>query len=150
MVVSDTRRYTAGMGKAAPVTDLGPTVRDLIVRSGQKQVQLAQRSGVDQTKISALVNGRLKSQPDEVLVALAGALGVDVEVLRAADRRPRRGDDDLGIPEYLRNAFHDAKTRISDEEKADYYQDVARDVQLTTRKYVERRRGPSRYPRQLP
>jgi hypothetical protein len=84
-----------------------------------------------------------------VLVALARALEVSPEVLREADRRPRRSDDDLGIPEYLRNAFHDAKTRISEEEKADYYQDVARDVQLTTRKYVERQRGPSHYPRRL-
>src|SRR6185312_5164086 len=102
------------MGKAAPLTDLGPTVRDLIARSGLKQVQLARRSGVPETTISALKNERLKSQPDEVLVALARALGVSPEVLREADRRPRRADD-LGIPEYLRNAFHDAKTLISEE-----------------------------------
>lgn len=148
MVVSDTSWYPVRMGKAAPLTDLGPTLRDLIARSGKKQVDLARYSGVPETTISAIKNERLKSQPDEVLVALARALEVSPEVLREADRRPRRGDD-LGIPESLRNAFHDAKTLISEEAREEYYQDVTEDVLHITRRYVERQRGPSRYPRRL-
>lgn len=136
------------MGKAAPLTDLGPTVRDLIARSGLKQVQLAARSGVPETTISALKNGRLKSQPDEVLVALAGALGVEVEVLRAADRRPRRAEGTLGLPEdMLRLAFHDVEF-VPPQEQMAYWQEVVADVGSITRKYTERQRGLSRYPRQ--
>jgi len=134
------------MGKAAPLNDLAPTVRDLIAASGKKQVEIAELSGVPQTTISGVLNGRIKTQPPAALAALARALGVDARALLDAQARPRRVGEPPGMPEDVRHAFRDVRF-VPPEEQDAYWQEVLADVLHINRKYVERQRGPSHYPR---
>ena len=87
----------ADMDVAEPEEDLAKAqlashIRDAIRRQRLTQVQAAQRLGMDQPKVSALINGRLAGFSSDRLLRCLAALGQNVEiVIRAASRRGARG-----------------------------------------------------------
>lgn len=71
---------------------LASHIRDAIRRQRLTQVQAAQRLGMDQPKVSALINGRLAGFSSDRLLRCLAALGQNVEiVIRAESRRGTRG-----------------------------------------------------------
>jgi len=60
---------------------LASHVRQVIKRQRLTQVAAAARMGIDQPKVSALINGRLSNFSSERLMHLLTALGQDVEII---------------------------------------------------------------------
>jgi hypothetical protein len=85
---------------------------------------------------------------DDTLAALATALGVSPDVLRAAQRRVRRTEGPPELPEQIRHAFRDVRF-VTPEDQAAYWREIEEQVRSLNRKYVERERGLSHYPRRL-
>jgi predicted XRE-type DNA-binding protein len=75
----------ADMGLAEPEEELTKAqlashIREVIRRQRLTQVAAAARMGIDQPKVSALLNGRLANFSSERLMRLLTALGQDVEI----------------------------------------------------------------------
>jgi predicted XRE-type DNA-binding protein len=104
---------------------LASRIREIIRSSRFTQVAAAAMMGIDQPKVSALLNGRLSSFSSERLMRLLTRLGQDVEiVVKSKPRRRRRGRirssrrlccnpwsrlDERGIPDIVRTlAKHSA------------------------------------------
>lgn len=71
---------------------LASTIREVIRRQGLTQAAAAAAMGIDQPKVSALVNGHLGSFSSERLMRLLMRLGQDIQItVKAAPRRRRLG-----------------------------------------------------------
>lgn len=87
----------ADLGVANPEEELAKAqlaslIRQAIERRRLTQVRAAALMGLDQPKVSALVNGRLEGFSSDRLMRFLTALGQDVEiVVKAASRRRERG-----------------------------------------------------------
>ena len=87
----------ADLGFAEPAEELAKAklasrIRQIIKESRLTQVAAASLMGLDQPKVSALLNGRLANFSSERLMRLLTALGQDVDiVLRAKPRNRERG-----------------------------------------------------------
>ncbi|MGB7219286.1 MAG: helix-turn-helix transcriptional regulator [Vicinamibacterales bacterium] len=84
----------ADLGFAEPEEELTKAqlashIRHVIKRQRLTQVAAAALMGVDQPKVSALLNGRLANFSSERLMRLLTALGQDVEIVVRAKRRGR-------------------------------------------------------------
>ena len=87
----------ADMGVAEPEEELAKAqlashIRDTVKRRRLTQIQAAHLMGLDQPKVSALMNGRLAGFSSERLMRFLAALGQDVEiVVKARSRSRERG-----------------------------------------------------------
>jgi predicted XRE-type DNA-binding protein len=87
----------ADMGVAEPEEELAKAqlasrIREVVRRSRLTQVAAAAVMGIDQPKVSALLNGRLTNFSSERLMRLLTRLGQDVEiVVKTKPRRRLRG-----------------------------------------------------------
>lgn len=87
----------ADLGFAEPDEELAKTklasqIRQIIRNRRLTQVAAATRMGIDQPKVSALLNGRLANFSSDRLMRLLTALGQDVDiVLRDKPRSRERG-----------------------------------------------------------
>jgi predicted XRE-type DNA-binding protein len=84
----------ADMGLAEPEEELTKAqlashIREAIRRQRLTQVAAAVRMGIDQPKVSALLNGRLANFSAERLMRLLTALGRDVEIIVRTKPRNR-------------------------------------------------------------
>ncbi len=84
----------ADLGLAEPEDELTKAqlashIRQIIKRRRLTQVAAAARMGIDQPKVSALLNGRLANFSSERLMRLLTALGQDVEITLKAKPRDR-------------------------------------------------------------
>ena len=78
--------------EAQAKAQLASRIRDVVRQSRLTQVAAAAVMGIDQPKVSAVLNGRLTSFSSERLMRLLTRLGQDVEiVVRAKPRHRRRG-----------------------------------------------------------
>ncbi len=68
---------------------LASCIRQVIKRRRLTQVAAASRMGIDQPKVSAILNGRLANFSGDRLMRLLTALGQDVEIRVKATRRGR-------------------------------------------------------------
>jgi predicted XRE-type DNA-binding protein len=87
----------ADLGVARPDEELAKAqlathLRQAIRRRRLTQVEAARRMGIDQPKVSALMNGRLAGFSSDRLLRMLTALGQDVEiVVKATPRGRERG-----------------------------------------------------------
>ncbi len=87
----------ADLGVAEPEEELAKAqlashIRQTIKRRRLTQIQAAHLMGLDQPKVSALMNGRLAGFSSDRLMRFLAALGQDVEiVVKAGSRRRERG-----------------------------------------------------------
>ena len=87
----------ADMGVAEPEEELAKAqlasrIREVVRRSRLTQVAAAAVMGIDQPKVSALLNGRLTNFSSERLMRLLTRLGQDVDiVVKTKPRRRQRG-----------------------------------------------------------
>jgi predicted XRE-type DNA-binding protein len=87
----------ADIGVAEPEEELAKAqlasrIREVVRRSRLTQVAAAAVMGIDQPKVSALLNGRLTNFSSERLMRLLTRLGQDVEiVVKTKPRRRQRG-----------------------------------------------------------
>lgn len=84
----------ADLGFAEPEEELTKAqlashIRQIIKRRRLTQVAAASLMGIDQPKVSALLNGRLANFSSERLMRLLTALGQDVEIVVKAKPRNR-------------------------------------------------------------
>jgi predicted XRE-type DNA-binding protein len=84
----------ADLGVPAPEEELTKAqlashIRQVIKRSRLTQAAVARRMGIDQPKVSALLNGRLANFSSDRLMRLLTALGQDVEITVRAKPRSR-------------------------------------------------------------
>ncbi len=96
-VTSSSGNVFADMGVAEPEEELAKAqlasrIREVVRRSRLTQVAAAAVMGIDQPKVSALLNGRLTNFSSERLMRLLTRLGQDVEiVVKTKPRRRQRG-----------------------------------------------------------
>ncbi|MBI3514689.1 MAG: XRE family transcriptional regulator [Proteobacteria bacterium] len=93
-VTSSTGNVFADLGVHAPEdaltkAQLASHIRQVIRRSRLTQAAAAKRMGIDQPKVSALLNGRLENFSSERLMRLLTALGQDIEITVKAKPRNR-------------------------------------------------------------
>ncbi|MGO8921145.1 MAG: helix-turn-helix domain-containing protein [Stellaceae bacterium] len=87
----------ADMGLPEPEEELTKAqlashIRQVIKRQRLTQVAAAARMGIDQPKVSALLNGRLANFSSERLMRVLTALGQDVDItVKAKPRNRARG-----------------------------------------------------------
>ena len=84
----------ADMGLPEPEEELTKAqlashIRQVIGRRRLTQIKAATLMGIDQPKVSALLNGRLTNFSSDRLMRLLNALGQDVEIVVKANRRGR-------------------------------------------------------------
>lgn len=72
-------------------TNLALHIRSAIERLGLTQAEAAKRLGLDQPKISAIVNGRLDGFSADRLLRFLSALGCDVEIRISEPHPETRG-----------------------------------------------------------
>jgi len=78
--------------EALAKAQLASRIREVVRRRRLTQVAAAAVMGIDQPKVSALLNGRLTNFSSERLMRLLTRLGQDVEiVVRTKPRRRQRG-----------------------------------------------------------
>jgi predicted XRE-type DNA-binding protein len=85
-VIEGSGNVFADLGLAEPEEELAKAqlallIRDAIKRRRLTQVEAAALTGLDQPKVSALVNGRLTGFSSDRLVRCLTALGQDVEII---------------------------------------------------------------------
>lgn len=97
LVAKSSGNVFADMGVAEPEEELAKAqlashIRDTVKRRRLTQIQAAHLMGLDQPKVSALMNGRLAGFSSERLMRFLAALGQDVEiVVKARSRTRERG-----------------------------------------------------------
>jgi predicted XRE-type DNA-binding protein len=94
LVMGSSGNVFADMGVAEPEEELAKAqlashIRDTIKRRRLTQVQAAHLMGLDQPKVSALMNGQLAGFSSERLMRFLAALGRDVEIVVKARSRSR-------------------------------------------------------------
>ncbi len=95
-VTASSGNVFADLGFAEPEEELTKAqlashLRRLLKRQGLTQASAAERMGIDQPKVSALLNGRLANFSSGRLMRLLTALGQDVDiVVRPMSSRPGR------------------------------------------------------------
>ena len=106
----------ADMGLPEPEEELTKAqlashIRQVIKRQRLTQVAAAAVMGIDQPKVSALLNGRLSNFSSERLMRLLTALGQDVDITVRAKPRDREhgrirvvGDISIMAPDALRSS----------------------------------------------
>jgi transcriptional regulator with XRE-family HTH domain len=83
------------------MTSFGEQLRELRQHAGLTQLQIAERTGVSNTYISALESGRKQAPPRVIVTALASCLGTTEEslwTLARAEREERLKQRIDGIP----------------------------------------------------
>jgi predicted XRE-type DNA-binding protein len=85
----------ADLGLAEPEEELTKAqlashLRQILKRRRLTQTAAAALMGIDQPKVSALLNGRLANFSSERLMRLLTALGQDVEITRRSNIAPKR------------------------------------------------------------
>ena len=96
-VTASSGNVFADMGLPEPEEELTKAqlashIRQVIGRRRLTQIKAATLMGIDQPKVSALLNGRLANFSSERLMRLLTALGQDVEItIRAKPRSRPRG-----------------------------------------------------------
>ena len=136
------------MREIEPENDLGRTVRELIVVSGETAETVAARCvpPLRPTYLSQIVHGNVKRPGDGRLRALAAGLGVPVEELqRAMLRAAQTEENEVDLPPDLRTAFHRAQRHIPNEERRELYRHIRDELVIVSRPYVEAERGPTNY-----
>ncbi|HEY8742612.1 MAG TPA: helix-turn-helix transcriptional regulator [Chloroflexota bacterium] len=136
------------MREIEPENDLGRTVRELIVASGETAEAVAARCvpPLRPTYLSQIVHGNVKRPGDGRLRALAAGLGVPVEELqRAMLRAAQTEENEVDLPPDLRTAFHRAQRHIPNEERRELYRHIRDELVIVSRPYVEAERGPTNY-----
>jgi predicted XRE-type DNA-binding protein len=93
-VTASSGNVFADLGFAEPEEELTKAqlashIRQVIKRRRLTQVTAATLMGIDQPKVSALLNGRLTNFSSERLMRLLTALGQDVEIMVKAKPRSR-------------------------------------------------------------
>jgi predicted XRE-type DNA-binding protein len=93
-VIPGSGNVFADLGFAEPEEELTKAqlashLRHVIKRQHLTQAAAATLMGIDQPKVSALLNGRLANFSSERLMRLLTALGQDVEIVVRAKRRGR-------------------------------------------------------------
>lgn len=93
-VIASSGNVFADLGFAEPEEELTKAqlashIRQVIKRRHLTQVTAATLMGVDQPKVSALLNGRLANFSSERLMRLLTALGQDVEIMVKTKPRNR-------------------------------------------------------------
>ncbi len=93
-VTASSGNVFADMGFAAPDEELTKAqlathIRQVIKRNRLTQMAAGTLMGIDQPKVSALLNGRLANFSSERLMRLLTALGQDVEIMVKAKPRNR-------------------------------------------------------------
>lgn len=93
-VTASSGHVFADLGFAEPETELvkatlASHIRELIKRRRLTQVAAAVLVGIDQPKVSALLNGRLANFSSDRLMRLLTALGKDVDITVKAKPRNR-------------------------------------------------------------
>ncbi|HKS88651.1 MAG TPA: helix-turn-helix transcriptional regulator [Stellaceae bacterium] len=93
-VIAGSGNVFADMGLPEPEEELTKAqlashLRQVIKRRRLTQVAAATLMGIDQPKVSALLNGRLANFSSERLMRLLAALGQDVEIVVKAKPRNR-------------------------------------------------------------
>jgi len=93
-VTASSGNVFADLGLAEPEEELTKAqlashIRQVIKRRRLTQVAAAARMGIDQPKVSALLNGRLANFSSERLMRLLNALGQDIEIMVKAKPRNR-------------------------------------------------------------
>lgn len=97
LVTPSSGNVFADLGFAEPEEELAKAqlasrIQDIVKRRRLTQVAAASLMGIDQPKVSALLNGRLANFSSGRLMRLLTTLGQDVEiVIRAKPRRRQRG-----------------------------------------------------------
>jgi predicted XRE-type DNA-binding protein len=81
----------AGAEDLMTKANLALHIRNAIERLGLTQAEAAKRLGLDQPKISAIVNGRLDGFSADRLLRFLSALGCDVEIKVSAPHPETRG-----------------------------------------------------------
>src|SRR5438132_7404724 len=82
----------ADADEALAKAQLASRIREVVRQSRLTQVAAAAVMGIDQPKVSALLNGRLTNFLSERLMRLLTRLGQDVEIIvRTKPRRRQRG-----------------------------------------------------------
>jgi predicted XRE-type DNA-binding protein len=94
-VTTSSGNVFADLGFAEPEEELAKAqlasrVRQIIERQRLTQAAAAALMGIDQPKVSALINGRLASFSSGRLMRLLTALGQDVEIVVKAKSRSRQ------------------------------------------------------------
>jgi len=94
-VIGSSGNVFADMGVAEPEEELAKAqlashIRRTIQRRRLTQVEAARIMGLDQPKVSALVNGRLGGFSSDRLMRFLVVLGQDVEIVVKAPRRGRK------------------------------------------------------------
>ncbi len=96
-VIASSGNVFADMGLAEPEEELTKAqlashIRQVIKRQRLTQMAAAALMGIDQPKVSALINGRLANFSSERLMRLLTALGQDVDItVRTKPRHRARG-----------------------------------------------------------
>ena len=95
-VVRSSSNVFADLGVAEPEEELAKAqlashIRQVVKRRRLTQIQAAHCMGLDQPKVSALMNGRLAGFSSDRLMRFLAALGQDVEIVvkRGSHRRER-------------------------------------------------------------
>jgi predicted XRE-type DNA-binding protein len=93
-VIASSGNVFADLGFAQPEEELAKAqlashIRQIIKRRRLTQVTAATLMGVDQPKVSALLNGRLANFSSDRLMRLLTALGQDVDILVKTKPRSR-------------------------------------------------------------
>jgi predicted XRE-type DNA-binding protein len=91
----------ADLGFAEPEEELTKTqlarhIRLVLKRRRLTQTAAAELMGIDQPKVSALLNGRLDNFSSERLMRLLTALGHDIEIAVSSAARPHTRADSRG------------------------------------------------------
>jgi len=96
-VIKSSGNVFADMGVAEPEDELAKAqlashIRHVIRRKRLTQVRAASLMGLDQPKVSALMNGRLGGFSSDRLMRCLVALGQDIEIIvKTTSRRRERG-----------------------------------------------------------
>src|ERR1700680_3069557 len=96
-VVAGSGNVFADIGLPEPEEELAKAqlascIRQVIKRQRLTQVAAASRMGIDQPKVSAILNGRLANFSGDRLMRLLTALGQDIEIrVKATPRGRARG-----------------------------------------------------------
>lgn len=96
-VIESSGNVFADLGFEAPEEELTKAqlashIRQIVKRRRLTQIAAAKLMGIDQPKVSALLNGRLANFSSERLMRLLTALGQDVEItVKATPRSRARG-----------------------------------------------------------
>jgi predicted XRE-type DNA-binding protein len=109
VVTPSTGNVFADIGVAEPEEELAKAqlasrIREVVRRSRLTQVAAAAVMGIDQPKVSALLNGRLTNFSSERLMRLLTRLGQDVEIVSRQSRADASTGAYASFEKFVRDA----------------------------------------------